>query len=127
MPAFRHQQRHSRVDSPHGRRTFHQRDARESWTLGLTTRSPRAVGRAAELTLTEAGIAAVARRRRTPAPADRLTIMTTMLAAATGAMSIIALLALVLGWLGLSVGPHRWRPPHEQGAATSAGLVRKLG
>jgi hypothetical protein len=88
MPASRHQQRYSRVDSPHGRRTFHQRDARESWTLGLTTRSPRAVGRAAELTLAEAGIAEF-RPSRSPMR-TRLTIMAIVLVAATGAPDTIA-------------------------------------
>ena len=35
----------------------------------------------------------------------RLTIMAIVLVAATGAPDIIALLAVVLGWLGQSVGP----------------------
>jgi hypothetical protein len=35
----------------------------------------------------------------------RLTIIAIVLAAAAGAPDIIALLAVVLGWLGLSVGP----------------------
>ena len=35
----------------------------------------------------------------------RLTILAIVLAAATGAIGIIARLAVVLGWLGLSVGP----------------------
>jgi hypothetical protein len=35
----------------------------------------------------------------------RLTIMAIVLAAATGAPDTIALLAVVLGWLGLSAGP----------------------
>jgi len=103
MPASLHQQRYSRVDSPHSRRTFHQRSARESWTLGLTTRSPQAVGRAAELTLTEAGIAELRPSRSTMR--TRLTIMAIVLTAGTGAPDTIALLAVVLGWLGLSVGP----------------------
>jgi hypothetical protein len=103
MPASRHQQRYSRVDSPHGRRTFHQRDARESWTLGLTTRSSRAGGRAADLTLAEAWycrVTPVTQHHADPTDDHAIVLM-----AATGAPDTIALPAVVLGWLGLSVGP----------------------
>jgi hypothetical protein len=67
---------------------------------GADTRSPRAVGRAAELTLAEAGIAELRLSRSTMR--TRLTIMAIVLAADTGAPDTIALLAVVLGWLGLS-------------------------
>src|SRR5215212_1693177 len=127
MPASRHQQRYSRVDSPHGRRTFHQRDARESWTLGLTTRSSRAVDRAADLTLAEAGIAELRPSRSTMRA--RLTIMPSCSWQLPAPPTPSPCQPSCSVGLGCPSDPSvaAWRPPHQQRAATSAALIPRLG